>query len=116
MRPFPAAEGLWKISIEGGEQPRWRGDGKELFFAGADGMMMAGVQTLHWDGRWMGRSLIMDIEGELVGKTTVEQAVAIGRQARLRLQQFQHQGHSPARRAGGGDCRANAAHVSSRSR
>jgi serine/threonine protein kinase len=40
-RPFPAAEGQWKISIAGGEQPRWRGDGKELFFWGADGKMMA---------------------------------------------------------------------------
>ena len=41
VRPFPVAEGQWKISIAGGEQPRWRGDGKELFFWGADGRMMA---------------------------------------------------------------------------
>jgi hypothetical protein len=41
VRPFPAAEGQWKISIAGGEQPRWRGDGKELFFVGADGRMVA---------------------------------------------------------------------------
>jgi eukaryotic-like serine/threonine-protein kinase len=41
VRPFPASEGLWRISTAGGEQPRWRGDGKELFFAGADGKMMA---------------------------------------------------------------------------
>jgi hypothetical protein len=41
VRPFPAGEGQWKISTEGGEQPRWRGDGKELFFVGADGKMMA---------------------------------------------------------------------------
>jgi hypothetical protein len=31
IRPFPAADGKWKISTAGGEQPRWRGDGKELF-------------------------------------------------------------------------------------
>ena len=41
VRPFPAGEGRQKISIQGGEQPRWRGDGKELFFLGADGNMMA---------------------------------------------------------------------------
>ena len=41
VRPFPAGEGQWPISIAGGEQPRWRGDGKELFFVGADGKMMA---------------------------------------------------------------------------
>ncbi len=41
VRPFPSAEGEWAISIAGGEQPRWRGDGKELFFVAADGKMMA---------------------------------------------------------------------------
>jgi Tol biopolymer transport system component len=41
VRPFPEGEGQTKISIAGGEQPRWRGDGKELFFLGADGKMMA---------------------------------------------------------------------------
>jgi len=41
VRPFPPAEGQWTISIAGGEQPRWRGDGKELFYVAADGKMMA---------------------------------------------------------------------------
>ena len=41
VRPFPPGEGEWTISLAGGEQPRWRGDGKELFFEAADGKMMA---------------------------------------------------------------------------
>jgi Tol biopolymer transport system component len=41
VRPFPSGEGKWRISTAGGEQPRWRGDGKELFFLGGDGKMMA---------------------------------------------------------------------------
>jgi Tol biopolymer transport system component len=41
VRPFPSGEGRWRMSIAGGEQPRWRGDGEELFFAGEDGKMMA---------------------------------------------------------------------------
>jgi dipeptidyl aminopeptidase/acylaminoacyl peptidase len=41
VRPFPPGEGEWTISIAGGEEPRWRGDGKELFFEAADGKMMA---------------------------------------------------------------------------
>jgi len=41
VRPFPPSDGEWTISIAGGEQPRWRGDGKELFFEAADGKMMA---------------------------------------------------------------------------
>jgi hypothetical protein len=32
---------VWRISIAGGDQPRWRRDGKELFYAAADGKMMA---------------------------------------------------------------------------
>ena len=41
VRPFPPSDGEWTISVAGGEQPRWRGDGKELFFEAADGKMMA---------------------------------------------------------------------------
>jgi Tol biopolymer transport system component len=41
VRPFPSGEGVSRISTAGGDQPRWRGDGKELFYAGADGRMMA---------------------------------------------------------------------------
>jgi eukaryotic-like serine/threonine-protein kinase len=33
---FPSGAGKWQISNEGGENPRWRADGKELFFTGAD--------------------------------------------------------------------------------
>jgi Tol biopolymer transport system component len=41
VRPFPRGEFQRQISIAGGEQPRWRGDGKELFFVSADEKMMA---------------------------------------------------------------------------
>ena len=41
VRPFPSGEGVWRISVAGGDQPRWRGDGKELFYVAADGKMMA---------------------------------------------------------------------------
>jgi hypothetical protein len=36
-----AGEADYTISIAGGAQPRWRGDGEELFFVGADGKIMA---------------------------------------------------------------------------
>jgi serine/threonine protein kinase/Tol biopolymer transport system component len=42
VRPFPAAsEGVWRISTASGEFPRWKGDGKELFYVAPDGKMMA---------------------------------------------------------------------------
>jgi Tol biopolymer transport system component len=40
VRPFPGGEGEWSLSIGGGEQPRWRGDGTELFLEAADGKIM----------------------------------------------------------------------------
>lgn len=40
-RSFPSGEDPTKISIDGGDQPRWRGDGKELFFIGAEGRLIA---------------------------------------------------------------------------
>jgi tricorn protease-like protein len=42
---FPDARGKWQISTGGGEQPRWRGDGKELFYLSPDGKMMAAPAT-----------------------------------------------------------------------
>jgi Tol biopolymer transport system component len=43
---FPDARGRWQVSSSGGEQPRWRGDGKELFYLSLDGKMMAAPVTL----------------------------------------------------------------------
>jgi Tol biopolymer transport system component len=42
VRPFPDPnKGMWKISQGGGVQPRWRGDGKEIYYVSADSKMMA---------------------------------------------------------------------------
>ncbi len=41
VRPFPASGGKWMVSTSGGRQPRWRGDGKELFYVAPDGQLMA---------------------------------------------------------------------------
>jgi eukaryotic-like serine/threonine-protein kinase len=39
--PFPSPGGKRLISIGGGNHPRWRSDGKELFYATPDGQLMA---------------------------------------------------------------------------
>ena len=41
VEPFPATGARWQLSPRGGAEPHWRSDGKELFFLGADGMLMA---------------------------------------------------------------------------
>jgi eukaryotic-like serine/threonine-protein kinase len=38
---FPEAHGKWQVSNGGGDQPRWRRDGKELFYLDPDAKLMA---------------------------------------------------------------------------
>jgi eukaryotic-like serine/threonine-protein kinase len=38
---FPGAIGKWQVSRGGGTEPRWRGDGKEMFYIAPSGMLMA---------------------------------------------------------------------------
>jgi hypothetical protein len=41
VQPFPAPNAKWQISTNGGGMPRWRADGKELFFIAPDAKLMA---------------------------------------------------------------------------
>ena len=41
VRPFPGPGGQWQVSTMGGTGPRWRRDGKELYYIAADGRLMA---------------------------------------------------------------------------
>jgi Tol biopolymer transport system component len=41
VQAFPGPGGRARVSTQGGSQPRWRRDGKELFFVAADGRLMA---------------------------------------------------------------------------
>jgi Tol biopolymer transport system component len=41
VSPFPRAESKWQVSRGGGREPRWRRDGKELFYLSSEGKMMA---------------------------------------------------------------------------
>src|SRR5580658_2257585 len=38
---FPSAAGKWQVSRGGGAEPRWRGDGKEIFYIAPNGILMA---------------------------------------------------------------------------
>jgi Tol biopolymer transport system component/tRNA A-37 threonylcarbamoyl transferase component Bud32 len=44
VKAFPEGPGKWQISTEGGIWPRWRKDGKELYFVTAPNMMAAEIQ------------------------------------------------------------------------
>src|SRR5262249_17792930 len=50
VQPFPTATGTWQVSTNGGTQPHWRRDGKELFYLSADGELTAATLTAGADG------------------------------------------------------------------
>ena len=41
VRGFPGAGGKWKVSVAGGTQPRWRRDGREIYYVAPDNKLMA---------------------------------------------------------------------------
>jgi Tol biopolymer transport system component len=41
VQRFPAPSAKSRISVSGGQRPRWRRDGKEIFYVGDDGRLMA---------------------------------------------------------------------------
>jgi Tol biopolymer transport system component len=47
VAPFPGPGGRWQVSSQGGTNPRWRRDGKEIFFVSADDRIVAADITTH---------------------------------------------------------------------
>jgi Tol biopolymer transport system component len=45
VRPFPSGEDQLQVSVNGGYAPRWRADGKELFFLNLNATKMASVKV-----------------------------------------------------------------------
>ena len=51
VQPFPGPGGKWQMSTNGGAQVRWRPNGKELFYIGLDGRLMAAPFRLGSNGQ-----------------------------------------------------------------
>jgi serine/threonine protein kinase len=45
IQSFPIGRGKWQISRGGGGPPKWRGDGKEIFYVSGDKLMSVEVKT-----------------------------------------------------------------------
>jgi len=41
VQTFPENHGKWQVSVDGAVEPRWRSDGREIYFVSADGVLMA---------------------------------------------------------------------------
>jgi Tol biopolymer transport system component/tRNA A-37 threonylcarbamoyl transferase component Bud32 len=65
VRPFPASSGKLMVSTSGGLRPKWRGDGKEIFYLGPGGELMAAKVKQN------GSALAIDVASTLF-QTSVE--------------------------------------------
>jgi Tol biopolymer transport system component len=45
VQPYPGPGAKWPISTDGGNEPAWSADGRELYFRHRDQLMAAGIQT-----------------------------------------------------------------------
>ncbi|HYE73379.1 MAG TPA: hypothetical protein VEF04_08610, partial [Blastocatellia bacterium] len=45
VQPFPALDGKWQVSTEGGQQPVWSRTGKELYYRIGSRVMMVTLDT-----------------------------------------------------------------------
>jgi serine/threonine protein kinase/Tol biopolymer transport system component len=45
VRPYPGPGGKWQVSTEGGTEPVWNRNGRELFYRNGDKMMAADIST-----------------------------------------------------------------------
>jgi Tol biopolymer transport system component len=53
---FPHPKGKWQVSFTGGQFPRWRGDGRELFYCRTDGALMVVQVSARKDSFTVGSS------------------------------------------------------------
>jgi hypothetical protein len=54
VRSFPGGQHASQVSSAGGTEPRWRGDGQELFYLASDGHIVAVSITAHRDALEIG--------------------------------------------------------------
>ncbi len=87
VQPFQGAIGKWPVSTGGGVQPRWRADGKELYFVAPDGKLMAASVTTQ------GATFVAGTPAPLFpvllapGGTTIKHQYAVSRDGRFLINQ-----------------------------
>jgi Tol biopolymer transport system component len=82
IQPFPGPGGKFQISTDGGAQPRWNKNGKEIFYVSLDSKMMVAPVKLSPDGQSLETSAPVTLfpvriaEGTLPGVARQQYAVS----------------------------------------
>jgi hypothetical protein len=59
VQGYPERRAKWQVSQAGGFSPHWRGDGRELYWAGPDGNLMAAPVTAGAAGLEAGKPALL---------------------------------------------------------
>jgi hypothetical protein len=59
VQAFPSGESKWQVSTRGGVNPRWRRDGRELYYVSPDNKLMAVSVSASGDALRFGIPLIL---------------------------------------------------------
>jgi serine/threonine protein kinase/dipeptidyl aminopeptidase/acylaminoacyl peptidase len=73
---FPAAKDKWQVSSAGGDEPRWRSDGRELLFLGPNGKIMSVPVNDGAQFSWGNPAALFDIPMGFTGGITARYAVS----------------------------------------
>jgi serine/threonine protein kinase len=87
VQPFPVPTDKWQVSIGGGIQPRWRADGKELFFIAPDGKLMAASIAVSGATLVPGTPVALFLASPVPGAGTNKQEYVVSRDGRFLINQ-----------------------------
>jgi hypothetical protein len=85
VQPFPVPTGTFAVSINGGTQPHWRADGKELYFIAPDGKMMAASINSSGTNLTAGPPVALFSTTLATGEAVIKQQYAVSRDGRFLL-------------------------------
>ncbi len=85
VQTFPEPGGKWQLSTAGGRQPRWRADGKELYFIAPELTMMA--VTVASSGTTLERGKTVALFPSKIGGSVDKAQYAVARDGRFLVNQ-----------------------------
>jgi len=95
VQSFPEPTAKWQLSTQGGRQPRWRADGKEIYFIAADAKLMAVAVTVSGSTLEPGNAVPL-FATRIVGSSFTDKAqYAVSRDGRFLINQIQQDSVAP---------------------
>jgi Tol biopolymer transport system component len=93
VQPFPTATGKWQVSTTGGFDPRWRADGKEIYFISPDNKLMAA--SVNTSGATFSVGVPFALFPVRIGPNQAKQRYDVSSSGRFLVNQFAEENGEP---------------------